>query len=108
MAQTLIIYIGRDNVEAFDLLIDDVLVTVDTITKAHFKFGDYCIDTVNDAAKIALTESKTRVEITAGHISGLAVGVYEGKLTCYDAEATNGIAWEDFNVQVETWPVCEA
>jgi len=106
MAQTLIIYIGRDNVEGYDLLVDGVLVTVDTITEAHLSFGPYCIDTVADPTAIELTESATRVEITGGHIVNLAVGVYAGTLTCYDAGAVDGIAWEDFNVQVLAWPVC--
>jgi len=105
MAQTLVVYIGRDNVEGYDLLVDGELVTVNTITSAHFMFSDHYIDTASDPTLIELTEDETRVEITAGQISGLTVGVYPGRLTCYDPVATDGIAWQDFNVQVVSWAV---
>jgi len=105
MAQTLVVYIGRDNVEGYDLLVDGELVTINTITAAHFMFSNHSIDTASDPTLIELTEDETRVEITAGQISGLTVGVYPGRLTCYDPVATDGIAWQDFNVQVVSWAV---
>lgn len=106
MAETLTIYMGRDNKEIFELQQDGVVVTADAVTRAILRFGDYCLDTESDE-EIELTTNAQRVEIAAGTIEGLSEGVYYGVLTVFDLmSAENGFAWESFNVHVRYWPIC--
>jgi hypothetical protein len=114
MPTTLNAYVGRD----FDEIIlleylpvggsDYETVPIDTVTRAVFRFGDYCIDTdeVEHADLISLTENATQVEMKIGMISGLVQGTYKGWLTIFDAVNTNGIPWQLCKVQVWPWPIC--
>ena len=82
-------------------------VANDTVTRAVFKFGDYCVDTDEalDADYISLETNATRVALRLGGISGLAAGLYKGYLTIFDAVNTKGLPWVDFTVHALPWPV---
>ena len=107
-------YIGRDFEEVLLLELQPVggtafeTVSVDTVTRAIFRFGDYCIDTEDLVPLISLEENATRVEMKLGQITGLVAGKYTGYLTIYDATNTNGLPWEKLTVVVWPWPVCPA
>ena len=106
MPEIMNIYIGRDNVEVFELQQDALVVAEDAVTRAVLRFGGYCLDSDSDE-EIELTTSAQRVEIQAGLMTGLVAGVYPGMLTIFDAASeTNGLAWQAFNVRVREWDVC--
>lgn len=103
------IYLGRDNTLALDLEIDGTLVTADLITRAQFWFpaaavgsaAALTLDTSSNA-EIALANSATRVSIQAGSLD-LNVGTHKCFLTVFDADNTNGLAWDSFDVDVASW-----
>ena len=102
---TLYAWVGRANRQRLQLLQDGSSVTSGAVTRAVFKFGDYCLDT-DEADPIALVDGATVVEMQLGLVSGLRRGTIPGKLTIYDNINTNGIAWGDSLVVVEPWDVC--
>jgi hypothetical protein len=114
MADTLMAYIGRSNVETLTLEYrpegedEFTTVPVTTVLRAVFKFGVYCIDTDEVGDPIELSADATKVHLQLGLIPLLAPGRHrDGKLTIYDAEHPEGLAWADYRVRVESWPVCE-
>ena len=102
------IYINRDNKTIFNLLQDGEAVTANTITRAVFRFGDFCVDTNVAGDPIELIENATKVQVQAGLIPGLVEGGYEGKLTIFDTLSDNGFAWgRAVKIKVILWPICE-
>ena len=102
---TLTVYVGRDNKDQLRLLQNGSVIGNNIVTKAELSFGDYCIDTATDS-NIRLITNATVVEMEIGLTTSLVAGKYEGKLTIYDATATNGIAWSDIEINVSNWEVC--
>lgn len=64
-----------------------------------------CLDTDNADDPIEYADGY--VTIQGGLASGLVEGTYEVKLTVYDLENPEGLAWGSFQVEVVSWPVCE-
>ena len=77
-------YIGRDFEETLVLEYQPggesafETVAVDTVTRAIFRFGDYCIDTEDAEPLITLEENATRVVMQLGMIEELVAGRYTG------------------------------
>ena len=102
------IYINRDNKTVFNLLQNGEAVTADAITRAVFRFGDFCADTNVAGDPIQLIEDATKVQVQAGLIPDLVEGSFEGKLTVFDTLSENGLAWgKAIKIKVISWPVCE-
>jgi hypothetical protein len=114
MATVYQVYIDRGNVESVLLEKrprgETVFETVDddTVLRAVFRFGSYCLDTDTDVAgNIELAENATVVNMKLGLISGLVAGQYDGYLTIYDALNPNGLGWGDMVlVNVQAWSIC--
>ena len=113
MADTLMAYIGRSNVETLTLEYrpegETAFVTVpeEAVLRAVFRFGAYCIDTNNEDDPIELGSNATKVHLQLGLIPLLAPGRHkDGLLTIYDAEHLDGLAWAEYSVRVVPWPVC--
>jgi hypothetical protein len=104
--ETLTFYIGRDNAEILELTQNGVVVNADSVLRATFHFGSYCLDTDKHPTLIELYNDAQRLSIKAGLITGLQKGVYTGHLTIYDAYAEKGIKWQAFRVLVQPWNVC--
>jgi hypothetical protein len=74
-----------------------------------FRFGDFCVDTEADPDVISLSSTGQAVNLHLGLTPDLVANrKYTGRLTVYLTGEDNGIAWEDYIVQTETWPVCPA
>lgn len=102
-------YIGRDNEDKIQLLQDSVVVTAGVVTRAVFKFGDYCIDTEIDTDVIYFDDSDNQVLcLKLGLIDDLSPlsGTISGQLTLFDNTNTNGIAWVLVPVLIKTWTLC--
>lgn len=108
--EVLAAYIGRDNEERLQLLQGGSLVTAGAVTRAVLKFSGYCIDTDVDSGVIYFSDSDNQVLcLKLGMVDDIAAGTYRGaKLTLYDVDNTNGIAWTDLVVAVKPWNVCPA
>lgn len=98
-------HIGRANRTRLQLLRDGEVVTANTITRAQFRFGTWCLDTNTDSI-ISLIDNNTVVEIQLGRVTGITPGTYRGLLTVYDASHPQGIAWATVTVTAANWPVC--
>jgi hypothetical protein len=111
MPETLTVYIDRDKKTVLDLeYIPEGSSTYesvpeDTVLRAIFRFGPFCIDT-DSSDLIELSEDATSIEMNLGLITSLVAGGYVGYLTIYDAENTNGIPWQQYQVNVLAWDVC--
>ena len=104
--QIITIWIGLDSEITLPLLVDGEQPT--GITRAVFKFDNFCLDS-NVDAEITVVEdpNETYIHMIPGHIPNLVEGDYVGYLTIYDAEAPNGLPWGDpIIVKVGTWPTC--
>lgn len=112
--KTITFYEGMANAVTLTLMyqgVDDPELQVvpdDSITRAMLSFGDYCLDTdeVGDADMIYFSDNNTRLILKAGLISSIVVGTYVGYLTLFDAVAVDGIAWQEFKVEVKEWDKC--
>jgi len=110
----IVVHIGRDNITAYDLEYmpkgetSFVPVPDDTITRAVLRFGPFCLDTnvTGHADIFYLSNSNTTVEMKLGKVANLTTGAYYAYLTIYDANHPNGIPWANFNISVQSWPVC--
>ena len=110
MAQVIVAYIDRDNRTRIELTSGGAPVEEDTVTRAVFLFGSYCLDTdeVDDADYIQLSADKTEVYLWLGLVPNLTVGRYTGYLTVYDSTTPNGLAWgPTVTVSAREWNVCE-
>ena len=87
------VFIGRDNKLTLTLFQNGEAVTAGAITRAVFKIDDYVADTEQAGDPIELVEEATKIVLKPGLITGLVPGTFSGKLTVYDTEATNGVAW---------------
>jgi len=98
-------YIGRDNEERLQLLQDGSLVNAGAVTRAVFKFGDYCLDTDVDSDVIYFADSDNQVLcLKLGLVDDIVAGVYRNeKITIYDAVNIYGIAWAKVNVKINSW-----
>ena len=116
MATVFQTYIGRGNTESIRLRYipegetEYETVEDDTVLRAVFRFGAYCLDTETDiAGYITLAENATVVRIKPGLVAGITEGQYSGWLTVYDALNPDGLAWGDeIIVNVRPWSVCPA
>jgi len=114
--KTITFFVGMANPVTLTLMhqgVDDpelIIVPENTITRAMLRFGSYCLDTdvIGDADMIYFTDNETRLVIKAGLIADIVAGSYLGYLTLYDAVSLDGIAWQDFKVEVKEWLKCEA
>jgi|GEM_PF-5130507 len=84
-------------------------VPADTLTRAMFSFGTYCVDTSNleHNDMIAFNADKTELTLKIGLVAGVLAGSYHGRLTVFDA-ASQPLAWEDYSVEVKEWKTCPA
>lgn len=100
--------VGRDNPTVLRLTIDNETVPQSAVTRAVFRFGDWCLDTSEPGDPIELIDSATRVQMRLGLVQDIAPGIYPGRLTVFDAQSANGIAWGEsvIHVIVEDWPTC--
>lgn len=103
------VYQHRGNSIRLVLQQDGQPVDEGAVTRAIFRFGDYCLDTNGDGSDfINLVENGTKVELFLGLVPGLAVGTYSGFLTIYDADSPDGLACgEKVRVKVQEWKTCE-
>ena len=109
MATRINVYIGTDNAVVFkSLQYQNPLIDVpaNTLTRAQFKFGDFCVDTDDVDALIVFQESATEIKMWPGLIANLTPGSFTGYLTISDEDGT--YAWEDFKVTVHDWPTCSS
>jgi len=106
------VYVGRDNRTRLELRQEGELVVANAVTRAQFKFGTWCLDTDGALASppapapIELVADATAVEMQLGLVTDLTPGTYRGRLTVYDLNHPNGIAWSTVEVIVGTWAVC--
>jgi len=112
MVDILQAYIGRDFEEVLLLELQPVggsafeTVEDDAVTRATFRFGDYCIDTDDAEPLIELQDNATKVAMKLGLIDELVAGRYAGYLTVFDATNTAGLPWQKMTVRVSSWPIC--
>ena len=104
------VFIGRENAIKLPLTVNDPpeTVPVNTVLRAIFNFGGYCVDTDVATDPIELIDNETVVRMKLGLITNLREGTYEGFLTIFDSEAPNGLGWgKKARVKVHPWPVCD-
>jgi hypothetical protein len=107
MSDTITAYIGKENIVTITLKQDGATVEPDAITRAMFKFGEYCLDTSVLTDPIELNSNKTAINLQIGLLPGIVQGSYVGKLTIFDPEIVNGKAWGDsITVYVLPWETC--
>jgi hypothetical protein len=102
------VYVGRDNRTRLELRQEGELVVANAVTRAQFKFGTWCLDTSEAGDPIELMNNAQAVEMQLGLVTGLTPGTYRGKLTVYDLNHPNGIAWAEVSVLAQKWNVCSA
>jgi len=100
-------YVNRSNRTRLELRQDGALVAANAVTRAQFRFGTWCLDTNDLADPIELVADATAVEMQLGLVDGITPGTYRGKLTVYDLNHPNGIAWSEVVVEATAWNVCE-
>ena len=103
-----IIYLDRNNSFVRRLQVDGATVSADKITRALvFMPGagadgsDVTFDTQSDN-DIELIENATAVRVLGG-LRDLRPGRYRAFLTCFDAQAPQGLAWDSFSITVRSW-----
>ena len=105
--KTITFYTGTANSVGLTLKVNGATVDAGTVTRAIFRFGDYCLDTDEaDADIFSLNEDATVLTVRAGLIDGVQPGKYSGMLTLYDEETADGIAWERITVIIGQWLKC--
>lgn len=106
--ETLYAYIGRDNEEQIQLKQNNILVTTGAITRAVFKFGSYCLDTDIDTDEIYfLNDERTVLCLKLGLVTDIVpMANTVGKLTLFDVNNANGLAWAEINVTAVLWDLC--
>jgi hypothetical protein len=109
MSERLNIYPGTDNAIIFSgLKYKDPLIDVppNTLTRAMFAFGSFCVDTETDTATFYFQENATKIKLIGGQIDGLPSTQtdYVGCLTLYDLDGK--YAWKSFKVRVYEWLKC--
>lgn len=115
MSDILEVFIGRENQEAIQLKYrprgesDFQVVANDSVTRAVFRFGPYCLDTETDVdGLISLEENATIVALKLGLIDDLEAGEYTGRLVIFDgARVDHGLKWgPQYVVRVMSWGIC--
>ncbi len=101
------VYISRGNVTIFLLKQDGQEVVGGAVTRAIFRFGEYCIDTDNPHHPISLIDNSKAVRMQLGLVNNLQIGRAIGRLTIYDTVVTEGIAWgESVKINIQEWKTC--
>ncbi len=107
----LMAYISRGNTEKLELTQNGKVVPKNAVTRAVFKFGNYCIDTNVDSAEIIeLINDAQVVQMRLGLVPKLVPGAYRrGTLTLFDAlTPVHGKAWIRADVRAQYWPICDS
>jgi hypothetical protein len=109
---TAIVYKGRDNVTQWQLMEDCENLDGTTVDRVTLNIPDLDVFLDSDG-------SPSPISINAGGIVSATIGpelegspevsegFYDAYLSVYTDEATNGIAWATFRLQVSTWPAGE-
>lgn len=102
------VYLERDNTIVRELLKNgSPLSSSDktAITRVQAWFDDdVCLDTDDEDGTIEYDSSTGYVTIQAGNVSGLENGKHTVKLTVFDSENTNGLAWGSWVAHIRDWP----
>jgi hypothetical protein len=104
-----VIYLGRDNRIVWELRADGQTVTPGSVTRAVLwlpatastESEAIVMDSQTDP-DIELTDSATRVQISAGD-RPLKPGTHQAYLTVYDAANPDGLAWSTDMIKVIGW-----
>lgn len=108
MTANLKIPIGTDDATLFkNLKYQDPLIDVpeNTITRAMFRFGPYCLDTDDGDGLFVFQANRTQIKAKMGLIPNLEPGEWQGYLTLFDADGKH--AWKSYRkVTAEHWPIC--
>lgn len=105
------IYIDRDNTVKIELLLNNRKLgrgggnqVISSITRAvvYIEEDNVTLDSDIDP-ELSLTDQETAILITYGEKLNLTPGTYSCKLTCYDINHPNGVAWASFRLRIEQW-----
>ncbi len=102
------VFIERDNRVYLNLFRDETPVTPNAVTRAIFRFGEYCLDTDIDTDLIWFKNDKQTVVMQPGLVENLIPNKCVGNLTIFDSNNPHGLAWgRTVKVDIKKWPLCE-
>ena len=100
-------YLGRAN-SARILLLKQGRPVSSGFERAVIRFGEWCVDTSAENHPAQIVESGKAVDVQIGLIPGLRRGQYTARLTVYDQENPEGLAWPTpIGVFIQPWDACE-
>lgn len=101
-------YIGRDNVEQFQLLQDGSEVAALAVTRAVIKSDVFCVDSDLHPGMIYLEDDNKILSIKPGLFPGLIPNKsHKCYITIWDALTTNGYAWDQIKIKTKIWNICD-
>ena len=104
---TILGYIDRANSARIELT-EGRRPVADGFDRAVLRFGAWCLDTADQDAPIQMAAGGKAVDVQVGLVEGLVRGQYTARLTVYDQENPEGLAWPTpIGVFVQPWDACE-
>lgn len=102
-------YIGRDNVEQFQLLQDGSEVTASAVTRAVLESDAFCVDSDIHPDIIFFEDENKILCIRPGLLPDIVPNdSHKCHLTIWDGLTVNGFAWGDIiKIKTKSWDICD-